>query len=328
MKRPLRLAVLLLLAPALLPAAAGKEKGGWQIELGGGWAQLAPDDLNAWSEFDRVWQEQVREGGFAYNRRLFGTGYSYTTEKSGSFPQLRAGLSGELRLVRRRGPRLAVSLGYRRLSRTAAGAAQRNYAVSAVNPDSVDFVLQESYGYRYDPERMALRENAVAIGLRWSFWRTPRLGGQLFASAGPAWASCRVARTQRYTRSLYRFDWLSAAELDGMGSGLRAELGLRGEWRAARRWLFFAEAAWALQRIARIEGTGRYRLRSQDGDASVPDLDLSWTVSGRWRMATVRSSGGYGEFRQSYPTIGDGTLPAFTLDSGGLQLRAGVALRL
>ncbi len=324
MNRPAVLPLLLLLA---LPLAGGEPRK-WEIEISGGWTQVNSASLNAYSDYDRTWQEQVREGGLAYNRLLFGSGFNYTVEKRGEFTRLESGWSGTLRLTRSLSSRLSLTLGYRRLQRTAASAAERNYSFTAVDPDGVDFVLRDGYGYRYDPERVRMRENAAEVGVRWTFWQGRRLGAQAFLHAGPAWVQLHVARSQRATRSLYRFDLLNEAELSGHGVGPRLEAGLRGQWRLAKRWNLFAEAAWALQRIGRLHGTASYRIRYQDGDASGPDLEGAWEITGRWRLKTVRSSGGYGTFQGSYPLIGDDSLPAFRLDSDELQLRAGVSLRL
>lgn len=313
-----------LLLLAVLPQRAYAAKSKFQIEFYGGYASINPYDLNLLPQRDR-W---IRD--YYYPRHLEALLIDDIIEewsdwRSGEYKEIKSGFPFGLRLKYYLNPTLAVSLGFRTLSRTQESAPSYQYAWS----DSRNYTSHDEK-WDYPQYTLSAKGTAALLGIHLKTPSRGRFSLEGHVSAGPLFARCNYVR-HWHSESIH-YEGLTFAPvppehenynltLEGNGTGIAADAGIRLNVALGRSFGVFLGAGYAYQSVKNISGKGW-----EDDNGQVTQWDGQWKI----KVRTIETAWGTEVYR--YPTNywpEDETAGAedFKLDLSGFQLQVGLYFR-
>lgn len=307
---------LLLILPQSISGADGK----FQIELYNGYASINPSDLNLLPQSDTLLRE------FYFPRHLewlHTSNYiaAWSGETGGEYKELKHGFPLGLRLKYHLNPTLAISVGFRSLSRTEESTPSYEYIQSSKFSSYLDKRTYEQY-------RLSARGTAAMLGIHLKTRARGRLSFEAHAAAGPLFARCNyVSQWNSEFTNLFisstpvLFTESGSLTQEGDGTGIAIDAGVRVNISLGRSFGLFLGAGYAYQSVNNISGVGR-----EDRNGQITDWD------GKWRIKTETLSASWGQQLIIFPTSywpEDDTAPGetFKLDLSGFQLQVGIYIR-
>jgi hypothetical protein len=321
------LAAIIVLGPSL---AGAQEEGypfrlsNFKIEFYGGYAPVAPDDLNSLADYEESYIQ------FYYSQRYasLGSGYGVTTERTGDdrFRHLTYSIPWGGRIRYHLSPTLSLSLGVQNLQGKQDSRVQMNVAVlkdgSTYLTDSY-----ENLGFGLSVSAF-LPQLGAHFG--WDLFRIFRT--EIFIVFGPMFVECRAVSDRQTTMTDsdgYCSDLVETVEMKGRKTSLTGELGGTLRVRMASFLELFADGSYIFRECSELFGPGSsqtIRTESNSGESS----DSS-TWEGIWRLAYYDKRTSWGRFAGS---VASNTVEwnygfkRFILNLSGFQLKAGIAIRL
>jgi hypothetical protein len=319
---PVLLGIILFVASAPPPASTEERPDArpprFRVELYGGVGQPGLSDLNRFAAADEAVQEFGYDRLLDYQRQSgLISGWNKTlTGKRGTI-----GLAAPLGLrVRwRLSAPLSLSLGVRLSSARRAS----EYSFAYARTDSYGYEDRETVAY--DPYRLSSRFLAVLAGAHFAKPLFKRWSLEAFLAAGPVFADCEYASAWVYTwhrrgpdQDWDVFEMAGSLEEKGRGTGLAADLGVRLERPLGRRLALFVEAAYGLQAVRTVKGSGR-----EVRGGVVTEWEGTWA----FKKETIAAPWGALETETPSSFWPEGSAAArsrdFKLDASGFQARIG-----
>jgi len=321
------LAAIIALAPSLV---SGQEQGypfrlsNFWIELYGGYAPLAPKYFNTLADYEETYLQ------FYYPQRYaaFGPQYNVTTERTGDgqFKHIDKAVLWGGRLHYQLSPTLSLSFGAQYLKGNQDSRVGMNVGVR----DGETVLLTDQY------------ENA-GFGLSVTAW-APQLGAHfgwnlgpvfrpgLFMLFGPMFVECRTVNSRHMTRTGpagYVSDIVETYEMKGRRTSLSGELGGSLHIRLAKFLELCLEGSYVFRLFDDLSGPGSSRTDIRDSISGESSTSSNW--EGQWNLAPYDTRTSWGRFAGTVASNAyewSWGFKRFTLDLSGLQLKAGLAVRL
>jgi hypothetical protein len=330
----------------MLPRAAQAQEDSYPFRLAnfsfeflGGVTKMTPGDLNSIAEFEEAYFQYYYVTPFNYYRGLYGDAYQVKSTRTGDaqFNSIHNALPYGFRLRYDLSPSLGLSLGVQFLNRT-----QKSNAGMRVDVIDGGRNVAEYGGtgtYLYQNSGFLLSASAwspqIAVHFGWQLGRILRL--ELLVAGGPLFAECQSLNERSMTvtdATGYKSGSLVRTEMTGKGTEICAELGGRILAKTAGLLDFFLEASYAFRDVTSLSGPGS--TKSTAIDASLPQDPVLQNWSGRWSALRTPINSDWGTFSR-YRVLNQG-IPLwfsdgmgaqhFGLDLSGIQLKAGVAIKL
>lgn len=314
------IAVICLLLLATYPRGVYGAGGKFQIEFYDGYATINASGLNLLPQSDRL----IRDFYFPQHlewKRINGFIASWSGESDGEYKELKGGYPFGLRLKYDLSPTLAVSLGFRSLSRRQDSAPSYGYTQSGGYTSYLD-------RRRYQQYTLSAKGTAALLGIHLKTKSSGRFSVEGHVSAGPLFARCNYVSSW-YSELIDVFSsstpllYTESGSLtqEGDGTGIAVDAGVRLNIALGSSFGVFVGAGYAYQSASNISGIGR-----EDRNGIITDWDGQWqikneTLSAFWGQQLIR-------FPTSYWPEG-GTAPGedFNLDLSGFQLQVGLYFR-
>jgi hypothetical protein len=310
------------------PGRAEAPEPRWSVEVLGGWASLAPSDLNAFWANREASTTTYYEGLVKYYKSVYGQNYAGAVFKEGAFPLIDRSWTGGVRVSYQLTRRIGALVAFDYLSRVQSASVNRQYQSTMTNPNAVYFQENETLTYDLPHSLVSVRSYAPSAGLQWTIVRDGPVRIDALVQGGSAWGSCRIAEDMTETTTSIRLGRTWTTRISGHGIAATGVAGLRAGWSVSRRWGVLVEASYLRQRFSAITGSLEETYTAQDGDATSTERQTSSAVSGRWRMVPYSLTTAFVTYNKPYPRIGNEQNPPFTLDLSGARVRVGLALRL
>lgn len=297
---------------------ARKRKKRFQVEFYGGFAGMAPADLNMIATSDQQKESFYYDDYYDY---LVGKNDLLAREKTipGEFKTIKNALLVGFRFKYRLNPAVSLSLGFKYIAK------------NRVSRVTGQFTLQDPFRvYQvksvYSPYSLFAKGLAPVVGLHIGKKITRSVGFEGFISAGPLFARCGFEREQHREdlamdgTVLYKSTYLWLEE-KGSGIGYALEGGTRLNVDMGKNMMLFIEGGYASQVVKNLSGPGR----EEAGDK----ID---TWEGDWAIREMTFPEEWGTLVTYLPTndwLDDGAVQYrdFKLDLSGFYLRAGISIR-
>lgn len=297
-------------------------RGDFRLEAWGGFAALAPRDLNLFHDYtlgrDRFLFD--RQLDFLQNNGILA---AWSRTSDGDSDPLTWAASLGLRARYQLSGTLSVTLGAICLNGSEAGDLQMEFNRSGVE-GTMDRETQA-----YTPLSLSVRGVAPMLGLLFEMPVYESVFAGLYLAGGPLFAGCRTLSDWKYSwshRTGEGFDLIYSyegrLEQEGRGTGAALEIGLRVGSPLTSRLDFFCEGGYALLIVPELSGPG---------EEILADGPRSW--DGPWGIRELELTAPWGDLLLEIPTsdLPDGLdgngVRDFKLDLSGFKLRMGLSFR-
>jgi len=303
---------LVLLAMGSFALQANKEKR-FSVDLFGCYSFMNPADLNSWSEYNT--------GYITYLFNYYRSGQSEYKQISsqrieGSFLSLEQalGMGGRLQYTTSMGLGFSLGLQYQQKS----------------VPSGADFSLAFDDFYQgpytlirsIDPSQIWVETYLPTLGIHYSLLRGEPLCLETHLAAGLMLASCggfEAVLNESREDSGYITSRETIRRLEGSGSGLALEGGLKLQLKLFQSLGLFVEGGYTLQKVNNINGSAylKSNVRDSNGDG--------YTQVNTWEGDWVLVTNTYGAKPNiAYPGMDTANVSEFSLDLSGFYLRIGI----
>jgi hypothetical protein len=304
----------------------------FQLELYGGFSSLNPSDLNHQAEYNKKYLEFFRNLQHIFYSSVYGNNYVYTGGITGDFIKIKRAIPFGFRFKYNFNRFLSVSLGCQYLSKLEVSNVKAEYGVEATRPDYVRF-YDMYYDYRNYPDyQLGVNGFIPMVGIHFNLRgvnkRSPYAEG--FISGGPLFGSCSHISKWEWGRSSYDGYWRErdyVLNLEGKGTGLAVELGLRLNIPVLNHFDLFLEGGYVHQRVKRLFGSALYEEQERDLNSEYSKQIYSW--EGDWVLEEIYIERWWGILEELSPTIyreGLGSPTSdFNLNLSGFRLKLGIS---
>jgi hypothetical protein len=330
MKRLLLFALgLLLCLPPL--HGSGNDIKKLRIEICGGFAMVAPGDLNAQVAHDRMYENFFGRNKYEYYNSLFGSFYTYSENIEGELKKIKSALPLGIRVKYSLNPSITVSLGFKYLSKEQSSQLTHQYDVRILNPDGLRFYDEFSIESVNDPYSVSLKGYTPQVGIHYKIGEMKSVNLEIYFAAGPLFAEYGFVKQSHY-REIDTYGFWSEQnltyEIDGKGMGIALETGIQMSISVIDRVNFFFEGGFAYQKAGSSSGAGFSVEEISDLNADGYTEANEW--EGPWKVIRGSYDRDWGSKNYHLPTNEfEGTgLPDFSLNLSGLQIRIGISFRL
>jgi len=319
--------LLLVLVVMPLQALAGDDTGQkvkhgrWQIEVFAGLDMLDPG-INDLARADDSYREFFYDKYYPY-MRIYDSLNFWNAESKGEYGKITSIFSQGIRLKYRVSPNLSISLGFQTGSVNKNSQPSYQYAWTEYN--GTPFMDNRDY-FQY---RLSVSTYSPQLGIHYQKKIGKKMELEGFIAGGPAFGECS-----------YLSDWQSGfyyrggsldfllyqdqgyLEMNGEGSGLALEGGLRMNLPLGGKFGLFLEGVYSYTKLTGFSGSGR---EVRNG------IEQTW--QGEWAIKIEEIVTPWGEMKLEYPTNywpeqeEDKRAGDFSLDTSGLRLRAGLFFR-
>ncbi len=323
------LLVLLLCLPPL--HASGNDVKKLQIEIFGGFAILAPGDLNAQVAYDRMYENFFGRNMYEYYNSLYGNFYTYSENVEGELKKIKNAWPLGIRVKYSLNPSITVSLGFKYLSKEQSSQLTHQYDVRIINPDGLRFYDEFSVESVNDPYTISMKGYAPLVGIHYKIWEMQRMNLEIYFAAGPLFAEYGFVQ-QRHYREIDSLGFWSEQnltyEIDGKGMGIALETGIQMSINVVDRFNFFLEGGYSFQKAGSSSGAGFSVEEIKDLNTVGYTESSEW--EGPWRVVqgAYDRDWGIGNYRYPSNEFGSTGLSDFTLNLSGLQIRMGISFKL
>jgi hypothetical protein len=304
--------------PAAAPLAGPLKK--WQFEFAAGSFFGEPADLNTFIDYDLwVCKSKSYEYASTYGLRIVNImGHN----SMGRLMPMDGGrpLTARVRFFLNGTFSLALGVGY--FERQQVSTYSLSHILEYLEPESINFseeftLTSEIPDYLLDMKGLFPHVGAQA-GV--TLERGLRLAG--FVHAGWIFSQCRYASRRIFLDGFLDQVTSSEVAMSGRGSGPAFETGAKFEVDVWRGLGFFVEGLYQASRVKKVTGERSASTIVQDGKTLEVESSFSEKIEGRWMLSG-------GEVPSPFiPSPGAAAeYDPFTLDLGGLGLRAGLFFR-
>jgi hypothetical protein len=330
MKQAILLFIVLCLALCLCtaPLDAAGEKKRFKIEVYGGLALLNPADLNALPQYDQDLETYFSTARYAYYDNLYGDFFTVSGEITGELKKIKLAMPMGFRFKYRLSRRWWVSLGFKRMSKQQNSSVTHQYQVHSVDPDGLIFDETYTITRANDPYAIDAEGYAPLLGFHFTLGGSLAFNVEGFIAGGPLFGSVGHSKERVYRDSEqqgYVYENRNTYAMDGKGTGIAVEAGVRVNVRLTRGVHLFLEGAYAYQRVNKISGGGSSETFFTDIHSSGYTISDSW--EGEWQMLYPERDEDWGEWLSQFPSnlYALENADLFELDLSGFQLTAGIS---
>jgi hypothetical protein len=318
--------VSLLKAPSLHAAAGGKT---FQVEIYGGFSLLNPTHLNNRADYDRTFELFYTEDMYSYYHGVAGNLYTYFGRMVGQYNKIKNAFPMGIRLKYNLNSSLSVSLGFKYLSRTRDSSVTHQYDVRIVAPD-VAYYDEFSAARENAPYSLFAEGYAPMVGIHYKIGGRRAINLEGYVAAGPLFASCGFSRRRFFRKENvydYWYERTLTYEIEGKGTGISLDAGLRLNIRVVKNIDLFVEGGYSFQRAGGISGAGSSETEFIDSNSSGYIETEAW--EGTWAVVPGVLDDEWGQRYYQYPSNRDGTdgFSDFKLDLSGFQLKVGISFK-
>lgn len=312
---------------------AGEISGkGLRVDVYGGYSLLDPTELNRRAEYDGLREDFFTVDRYnAYSTRYGDAIMSYSGGKDGEYKKIKRALPVGLRIRYSLSSGVSLSLGVKYFSAREESQVSYRYDVRSLSPDSVQFYDEFAEVGENDPYMLSVKGVAPMIGIHYEAPLGGRLAFEGYAAVGPLFASCEYSRRKSSSiTDIYGY-WdqvVTTTSMEGKGTGLVVDAGLRLNLRVMKRVDLFIEGGYSFQKVGKISGPGAYERVYNDSNSEGYTESFSWDE--RWGTAEENLVRDWGELNYWYPSNDPTKRGArdFKLDLSGLQARIGISFYL
>ena len=291
------------------------------IELFGGFSSMLPEDLNARNAFTQQYRTYYTRDFLTYSAEHdYIAGHE--SRQDGKFKRITYGLPFGFRLKMCVSKSIGFSLALSYVSRSPSS------NVYFENSSMLHDGSPQAEIYEYLPQTISAQALIPMLGIHFHKALHEGLGIEAYMAGGPMFCNCTYAyrmlyfsgqRVEDYDRNNV---YTRVSDVEGSGTGLSVDAGLRMHVRVYGRVGFFVEGGYAYQVATRLSGSGEQRV--VDGSMS--------TWEGDWGMMRYSRTRIWGDMDTLYPTNSYDTILEveryFKFDLSGIQLRMGFSFEL
>jgi hypothetical protein len=306
------------------------------LEVTGGWARGALDDLNLFPAYDEGRIDHYYRKQYEALKAQKGAYYSFARiEKSGQgFSRLHGLFPAGLRLSLDLGYGWTACLGLSYLTGRADSAYREVYDISDLDPNKMELENVYRQEIDYPSHRLALKAWSPTLGIRLRIPIVRRVALAGYLSAGLLAAAFDWEREYQITSTDEKGRWsrsIVGASASGRGSGPTLEGCARLDYAVSGRLTAFLEAGYAYRKTGRVDGDYATWTGHEDSDSAPYESRFAYADGVFWtRIQTISSAWGVWTPRTVFFADAQAQRDSrnFILDLSGVELRLGLAWRL
>lgn len=292
----------------------GRKK--FQVELFGGYTAINPEDLNS---RPNVHEQGIKFWNDDYYTFLETNNYiqSFQKNQAGGFKTIADAIPFGMRFKYYLFKPLALSFGFKYLSRSASSYAKYHY--SALENNGVT----STYMVDWKPLTVYAKGLVPLLGIHFEKEISRAVGLEVYVTGGPLFSRCgfdlEYEREETYDGSITgHSDWIVFEK--GKGTGYAIDGGIRLNVKIGKRIGLFLEGGYAYQVVNKLSGPGY-----EDLDGVVTEWEGDWGLkeyySARyWGAIDTSIASNYWEEEDKYLWV-----RGFSLDLSGFQFRLGMS---
>ncbi len=295
----------------------------FKLDLYGGYARVAPSDFNSIADYEESYLQ------FYYVQRYssLGPDFKVTAQRTGDdqFRHMTYITPWGGRIHYQLSPTLSISLGAQYLKGRQDSNVGMDISVTGGSGALTDQYENLEFG-------LSLSAWLPQLGAHFGWDLGPVFRPEIFILFGPMIVECRSFNTRQTARTDwdgYRLELSETVEMKGRKTTLSGELGGALRLHIAKFLDLFTEGSYIFRVADELKGPGWSQTVRKDSNLGESSFSSNW--EGTWRLASYNTVTSWGQFRGSMPNNAYDWGPSykrFSLDLSGIQLKAGLSIRL